>query len=285
MKPLVSESINSDGKINTKPMTKDDRYDRINEHSTPYKNHTLQKPNKNLIGTAELGEKYCAFIVKKSVQFFNDAGLANNLKIEKSKDAIKEIFILNIFSLYKNIFNSRLENNIKTSIVDYTINSYLNYIIQNPRVNLLNERAVEGEIDNISKLIKVRFSQYEEIFKIIDSLFLNNDVPETNEVIKIGNELFNILKYITSQKADTDDIFFSLNYVEYFMDSLRDEKILEIIKSDIDHYQIKEGYVDSLGDVIPNKVEANNMNCNPNTTVAPHIRLTEGATFLARCFV
>ena len=193
------------------------------------------------IGTRELGEKYCFLVLDRTKQIFNEHQVMEDLGIIKTNDSVREMHILNMFSIFNCIKYLRLSNDIKDSIINYIIDSYMDLLARYTREKGIDEETLLKEVESLKELIIERSKQYSEILKKYKTEALKNDKTGGNsKELEIGNDLIKVLNNITSHEYNDKNPFPSLYFFSLFMELIMDKYINDTINSDVHKYEIKK---------------------------------------------
>lgn len=203
-------------------------------------NEIIQK-NKKVIGTRELGEKYFKrFVFMKTKRLFYQNEFIENLRILKNMDSERELYILNIFSIVNHIGRTSLRTDIKDSIINNTVNSYLNFLIEDANKNGIDEEIKLSEIEKTEALIPKRIKQYSAILKKYETSVLKKDKTDDNLIeIEIGNDLIMLLGNITSYEYSEKDIFPAMSFFSFFMELMMNKLTEFDINMDVSFFNIK----------------------------------------------
>lgn len=197
------------------------------------------------IGARELGEKYFKlFVLGRTKDLFEKSELILKLQITKNTDSNRELNILSIFSVINHMGRTRLiSNDIKDSIINNLVNSYLNFIIEDENKN---------EIDTTEALISQRIKQYSAILKKYEkSIFEKDKTEDKHTEFEIMNDIVTILGNLSSHAYSEKDISPRMYLFALFMELVMYKPIEDIINSDLDKYDIKNSELD---DEMPDSV-------------------------------
>lgn len=203
-------------------------------------NEMIQKNTKE-VGTRELGDRYFKlFVFLKTKRLFDQNEFIEDLRIHKSTDSERELNILNIFSVVHHIGRTSLGTDIKDSIINNTVNSYLNFLIEVANKDEIDEEIKLCEIEKTEALIPKRIKQYSAILKKYETSVLKKDKTDDNLIeIEIGNDLITLLGNITSYEYSEKDIFPAMRFFSFFMELMMDKFTESIINIDVSVFNIK----------------------------------------------
>ena len=205
----------------------------------PTSQHEFSERRQKKIRTKELGEKYCLLVLDRTKKILEDDQLMKDLGISRTNDSVREIHIINMFSIFNCIKSVRLDNDIIDSIVYYIIDSYVDFLIEHAQNNGIDEEQLLPATEDLRKLITKRFNQYYQILKKYETHIQKNDNPDNAYVaLDIANDLVKIMNNITFHKYDEDNLFNNIHYFSFFMEVIMDKDINDTINSDVDEYEI-----------------------------------------------
>ena len=148
-------------------------------------------------------------------------------------DSVREIHILYMFSIFNCIRYQHLGKDIKNSIIDYIIDSYIDFLVLYTREKGIDEETLFMEAESLKKLIIKRFTQYTEILKKYETEALKNDSTGGScKEFEIGNDLIKVLNNITSHEYDDEDVYQSVYFLSFFVRLITDKHINDLINSD-----------------------------------------------------
>ncbi|MDI6743544.1 MAG: hypothetical protein QMD11_12490, partial [Smithella sp.] len=149
------------------------------------------------------------------------------------------------FSIINQIGRTSIKNDMKDSIINHVVNSYLDFIIKAANKNNIDEEVKLNEINKTEALIPKRVRQYASMLEKYEaSIFKNDSTKDNRTEIEIMDDLVKILGHIISRRDSERDIFLGMSLFSLFMTLTSDNFMEETINKDLSIYDVKNSELD-----------------------------------------